>query len=260
MIKLVHVDFSYDGNAALNDITLTIKKGESVALMGPNGCGKSTLLKLLNGIISPVNGEYQFDGETITKKKMQDNRFSKRFHQRVGFIFQNPETQLFCSNVYDEVAFGPRQMGLDENAVKERVEDSLELLGIGGFQDRQPYHLSEGEKRKVAIASVLAMNPDVLTLDEPLNGLDPRSQRWLVEFLQRLNDAGKTVITSTHNLDLVQELSKRAILFDESHTIVADAPTAEILQDIDLLKKVNLVDIHYTYDIYDKRKNGFNDR
>lgn len=245
MIELVNIHYAYAGNPALNDISLAIAKGEAVALMGPNGCGKSTLLKLLNGIISPLSGDYRFDGESITKKKLQDNHFSKRFHQRIGFIFQNPETQLFCSNVYDEVAFGPRQMGLDENTVRGRVEDSLEMLGIGAFKDRQPYHLSEGEKRKVAIASVLAMNPDVLTLDEPLNGLDPRSQRWLVEFLQSLNAAGKTIITSTHNLDLVQELSARVILFDENHAVAADGATEKLIKDIDLLKSVNLVDTHF---------------
>lgn len=143
------------------------------------------------------------------------------------------------------IAFGSRQMGMNESDVEKRVNDCLNLLNIQGFKHRQPYHLSGGEKRKVAIASVLALNPEVLILDEPMNGLDPRTQRWLVEFLASLNKAGKTLITSTHNLELVQEISKRAILFDENHCIVADLPTERLLENIDLLKKVNLVDEFY---------------
>ena len=136
-------------------------------------------------------------------------------------------------------------MGMNEIDVEQRVNDCLNLLDIQDFKHRQPYHLSGGEKRKVAIACVLALNPEVLVLDEPMNGLDPRTQRWLVEFLATLNKAGKTIITSTHNLDMVQELSNRAILFDENHGIAADLPTENMLLDIDLLKKVNLVDEYY---------------
>jgi cobalt/nickel transport system ATP-binding protein len=245
MIQINQVHYAYEGRAALTDINLTIAPGEAVALMGPNGSGKSTLLKLINGIATPDAGSYLFDGQEITRKKLQDSRFSKSFHQRVGFVFQNSETQLFCTDVFEEIAFGPRQMGLDEPTVTKRVEDCLELLGIGDLRSRQPYHLSGGEKRKVAVACVLSLNPDVLTLDEPMNGLDPRTQRTLVELLVRLNKAGKTLITSTHNLELVQEISTRAILFGEDHTIAADMPTEQLLQNMELLKKVNLVDEFY---------------
>lgn len=245
MIDIVNASYAYEGIKALNDVTLHISKGEAVALMGPNGSGKSTMLKLINGIVSPDAGSYKFNNENITHKKLQDTRFSKLFHQKIGFVFQNSDTQLFCADVFDEIAFGPRQMGLEESDVDKRVNDCLDLLNIQGFKHRQPYHLSGGEKRKVAIASVLALNPEVLILDEPMNGLDPRTQRWLVEFLSDLNRAGKTLITSTHNLELVQEISKRAVLFDENHCIVADLPTDSLLQDIELLKKVNLVDEFY---------------
>lgn len=245
MIDIQNVSYSYDNVTALKNITLNISKGEAVALMGPNGSGKSTFLKLINGIISPSTGCYKFSGEEITQKKLQDQKFSKLFHQKIGFVFQNSDTQLFCADVYDEIAFGPRQMGMNESEVDRRVNDCLELLNIVDFKHRQPYHLSGGEKRKVAIACVLAMNPEVLVLDEPMNGLDPRTQRWLVEFLNKLNKAGKTLIISTHNLELVQELSKRAILFAENHTIVADTLTEKLLENIDLLKKVNLVDEYY---------------
>lgn len=245
MIEIMDVTYGYSGINALNKINLHISKGEAIALMGPNGSGKSTLLKLINGIITPDNGIYKFNNEEISHKKLQDTKFSKLFHQKIGFVFQNSDTQLFCADVFDEIAFGPRQMGMNESDVEKRVNDCLNLLNIQGFKHRQPYHLSGGEKRKVAIASVLALNPEVLILDEPMNGLDPRTQRWLVEFLASLNKAGKTLITSTHNLELVQEISKRAILFDENHCIVADLPTEKLLENIDLLKKVNLVDEFY---------------
>lgn len=245
MIEIENVSYSYGGITALKNVTLSISKGEAVALMGPNGSGKSTFLKLINGIISPSSGSYKFNNEEITPKKLEDSRFSKLFHQKIGFVFQNSDTQLFCADVYDEIAFGPRQMGMNESQVDKRVNDCLELLKIADFKHRQPYHLSGGEKRKVAIACVLAMNPEVLVLDEPMNGLDPRTQRWLVEFLNKINKAGKTLIISTHNLELVHEISKRSVLFDENHTVAADTLTEKLLENLDLLKKVNLVDEYY---------------
>jgi cobalt/nickel transport system ATP-binding protein len=245
MIELKDVYYTYSNVIALNNINLEIRQGEAIALMGANGCGKSTLLKLINGIISPDRGYYRFNEEDITHKKLQDSKFSKQFHQKIGFVFQNSNTQLFCSSVFDEIAFGPRQMGFNEAEVAHRVNDCLELLNIQDFKDRIPYHLSGGEKRKVAIACVMSLNPEILVLDEPMNGLDPKTQRWLVDFLSKLNKAGKTLITSTHNLELVHEISYRAILFDESHTIAADLSTEEVLEDIELLKKVNLVDQFY---------------
>ncbi len=245
MIDIIDVSYSYSGITALENINVHIDGGEAVTLMGPNGSGKSTLLKLINGIISPEKGVFKFNQEEITHKKLQDAKFSKSFHQKVGFVFQNSDTQLFCSDVYDEIAFGPRQMGMGEDQVERRVNDCLELLNIRDFKHRPPYHLSGGEKRKVAIACVLALNPEVLVLDEPMNGLDPRTQRWLVDFLGKLNKAGKTLISSTHNLELVQEISKRSILFDENHRIVADMPSEKLLEDVELLKKVNLVDEYY---------------
>lgn len=245
MIDIKDVSYAYSGINTLKNINLHIEKGEAIALMGPNGSGKSTLLKLINGIVSPDSGIYKFNNEEITHKKLQDTQFTKLFHQKIGFIFQNSDTQLFCADVFDEIAFGPRQMGINENDVNKRVNDCLNLLDIQDFKHRPPYHLSGGEKRKVAIACVLSLNPDVIVLDEPMNGLDPGTQRWLVEFLIKLNKAGKTLISSTHNLELVQEISNRSILFDENHTIVADMPTEKLLEDVELLKKVNLVDAYY---------------
>lgn len=247
MIRMKDVWFNYDEVTALKKINLEIKAGESVALLGANGSGKSTLLRLLNGILFPQNGNYFFDEQEITKKNMQDSKFSKSLHQKIGFVFQNSETQLFCTTVYDEIAFGPRQMGLAEDEVSRRVDDCLKLLHIERFRDRTPYHLSGGEKKKVAIACVLSMNPEVLILDEPLNGLDPKTQRWLMEFLRSLNENGKTLIIATHNLEYLEELTSRGILFNEQHEIVADANIKYILQNEELLKEENLVDLNYKY-------------
>jgi len=203
-------------------VSLKIEKGESVSFLGANGCGKSTLLKLLNGLIAADAGTYKFDGVVVDRKKINDAAFMKRLHQRVGFVFQNSDAQLFCADVFDEVAFGPRQMGLAEAEVRNRVGDTLGLLGLTGFENRVPYHLSGGEKRKVALAAVLAMNPDALVLDEPMNGLDPRTASWLTEFLQTLNAAGKTLIISTHHLELSREVSKREIVLSEDHRVERD--------------------------------------
>ncbi|MGE4283313.1 MAG: energy-coupling factor ABC transporter ATP-binding protein, partial [Clostridia bacterium] len=176
---------------------------------------------------------------------LENDSFSKQYHRKVGFIFQDSDVQLFCSSVWDEIAFGPLQMGLSEQEVIKRVEDVIEMLGLGTMRDRPPYRLSGGEKKKVAIASVLVTNPDVFILDEPTNGLDPKSQRWLVNLLMQLNMAGKTIITSTHNLELVQEISSRIIVFSESHQIAADGKTNEILDNKELLINVNLIDEYY---------------
>ncbi len=242
MIDLNHISYSYDGARALKDITFSVAPGESVCLLGPNGCGKSTLLKLLNGLIYPTKGDYTFDGDLITKKSLKNNKVSKRFHQRIGFVFQDSEAQLFCSTVYDEIAFGPRQMGLPEEQVEQRVDDCLSLLEMQDFKSRQPYHLSGGEKKKVAIAATLAMNPEILVLDEPMNGLDPKTEQWLQNFLVELNDAGKTLITSTHDLRLARKISKRALLFNSDHTLAADLPTEELLGKQALLREVLQID------------------
>lgn len=247
MIELKNVHFSYENVNVLKEINLRVTEGESVALLGSNGCGKSTLLKMLNGILFPQKGSYYFQGNEVSKKSMKDAAFAKRLHQKIGFVFQNSDTQLFCTNVYDEIAFAPRQMGLDEKEVQRRVEDCLRLLNLGDFQNRTPYHLSGGEKKKVALACVLTMNPEIIVLDEPWNGLDPKTQRWLMNFLKDLNSRGKTIILSTHNLEFLEELTTRGILFDEEHRIVADQKLDEILRNEKLLKKVNLVDQTYHY-------------
>lgn len=219
LFSLDNVCFAYEGHIALRYITLDVARGETVVLQGSNGCGKSTLLKLLNGLVYAEEGTYWFDGDVIDEKSLKDNVFSKRFHQRVGFIFQNSDVQLFCGNVEEEISFGPRQMGLSEEEVKRRTDDVIGLLGIEDLRERAPYHLSGGEKRKVAIACILSMNPEALVLDEPLAGLDRKTQEWLVGFLLDLKKAGKTLIVSTHNDELAHTLADRLVVIGDDHSI-----------------------------------------
>lgn len=219
IIDLQDVCFAYDDYIALRHINLHIHAGETVVLQGSNGCGKSTLLKLMNGLIFPNEGTYLFHGKEISEKSMKDKSFSKEFHQKMGFIFQNSDVQLFCGSVEEEIAFGPQQMGLSEEEVKKRVNDVIELIGIEKLRDRAPYHLSGGEKKKVAIACILSMNPDVLVLDEPLAGLDQQTQKWLVGFLKELQNSGKTLIISTHNYTLAELLGHRFVIMNDDHEI-----------------------------------------
>lgn len=219
VIELQNVSFSYGEIPALRDITLTVSEGEVVTLEGSNGCGKSTLLRLINGLIFPDAGTYVFEGTPITEKALKDNLFAKQFHQKLGFVFQNADVQLFCASVEEEIAFGPLQMGLSEEEAKQRTNDVLSLLELEALRERPPYQLSGGEKRKVALGCILSMNPKVLVLDEPLAGLDRRTQDWLLAFLQTLKSAGRTMVLATHNEDLAAALADRRILFTDDHTL-----------------------------------------
>ncbi|WP_432663561.1 ABC transporter ATP-binding protein [Wukongibacter baidiensis] len=240
MIEIENVTFKYREKTALDNIKVHIKKGESVAIIGPNGSGKSTFLKLINGIAFPSHGRYFFDKDEITEKSLRDNRFSKLFHKRLGFVFQNSDTQLFCSTVFEEIAFGPTQMGLSNEEINRRVKDCLGILNIEKLKDEHPYNLSGGEKKRVAIASVLAMNPEVIALDEPMNGIDPKGKRFLRELFIKLNKAGKTIICATHDFEYVHDLFKRAIVFSEDHKIVRDDIYEEVIKDEEFLKKHNI--------------------
>lgn len=240
MIEFKDVCFNYNDLQVIKNIDIDIKEGESVALIGANGSGKSTFLKLVNGIIFPSSGNYLFDNINICKKKLDDSKYSKSFHKRVGFVFQNSDSQLFCQNVYEEIAFGPRQMGMDEKEVRIRVDDCLNLLDIYDLKHRQPYNLSGGEKKKVAIASVLALNPEVLTLDEPMNGIDPKGKKFLRELFIKLNNAGKTIICSTHDFEYVKGVFKRALVFSEDHRIIRDDSYDAVINDDKFLIENNI--------------------
>lgn len=219
LIKLEDVCFAYNGHIALRHVDMTVERGQTVVLQGVNGCGKSTLLKLINGLVFPEVGRYLFDGTEITEKRMKDSVFAKNLHKRIGFVFQNPDVQLFCNNVHDEIAFGPVQMGLPHEEVEKRVNDLMEMVGITSLADRPPYHLSGGEKKRVAIAAVLAMNPEVLTLDEPLAGLDRATQDWLLAFLHDMQGIGKTIVISTHDDELAHLVGDHIVYMNEDHTV-----------------------------------------
>ena len=191
------IAFSYGaGNKLFDNLNLKITGGESVCLLGANGSGKSTLLKIFCGLAFPCAGHFYAFGQEITEDLMEDNRVAQKYHRRVGFIFQNSEAQLFNTRVWDEIAYGPQQLGLSKQDISSRVEDVLNLLNLQSLAQRSPYRLSGGEKKKVAVASALILNPEVLILDEPTNGLDPKTQRWLIELLMELNKRGRTIITS----------------------------------------------------------------
>lgn len=234
------------GENLFRNFDLDIYRGDSISLLGANGSGKSTLLKLLCGLVFPSQGQFTAFGQEVTEEAFENDSYSKEYHRRVGFVFQNSDVQLFTNRVWDEIAFGPLQLGYSLEEVQRRVDDVIELLNINNLSDRSPYRLSGGEKKKVAFASVLVMNPEVLILDEPTNGLDPKTQRWLTGLLLELNRAGRTIITATHNLDLAHAISRRALVLSEEHQLVCDGPTHSILGDRDLLIRVNLID-EYTH-------------
>ena len=215
MITCDEVYFDYDNSSILENINFTINKGEFVVIMGDNGCGKSTLLKILNGIIFPSRGRYIVEGRDINSRYLKNNYNLSLFHQNIGFIFQNYEVQLFNATVYDEIAFGIRTMGLEEKEVNKRVMDCLKLLDIEKLKNRGPYNLSGGEKKKVVIAAVLAMNPKIIILDEPFNGLSMHFQDEILFLLKQLNNLGKTIILTTHRYDQVKEVANHFLIFKE---------------------------------------------
>jgi cobalt/nickel transport system ATP-binding protein len=248
IFDMKNVSYAYMGKInALKEISFQVNPGEQISIMGSNGSGKSTLLALLDGLIYPTLGEfYAFDSKISEEvfDSIKDNEFRSYFRTRVGFVFQNSDVQLFSPTVFEEVAFGPLQLNMTPEEVKTRVLEVLEMIGITKLKDRSPHTLSGGEKKKVCIATILATNPDVLLLDEPTAGLDPRTQLWLTELLQELGRAGKTIITATHDLELVEQISKRAIVMGEDHRIKADGNVEEIISNFELLLASNLIHEH----------------
>ncbi|MGQ9682196.1 MAG: energy-coupling factor ABC transporter ATP-binding protein [Anaerolineae bacterium] len=225
IIAIDGLSFTYpDGRKALHDVTLSVHPGERVALTGPNGAGKSTLLLHLNGILS---GEGRV---TIAGMPLQ-GRHMRAVRRLVGLVFQDPDDQLFSPTVYEDVAFGPLYMGLSEAQVRCRVGQALAAVGAQGFEKRSPHHLSLGERKRIAIATVLAMEPEILVLDEPSSGLDPRSRRALINLLRTLP---QTQLIASHDLFLVRDLCSRTLILDGGR-LVADGPTEDILADAELL-------------------------
>ncbi|NOH04610.1 MAG: ABC transporter ATP-binding protein [Chloroflexi bacterium] len=225
ILSVTDLHFAYpDGHTALKGVSMKLCSGDKVALVGPNGAGKSTLMLHLNGILNG-RGEIEIAGKRLTHDNLPAIR------SMVGLVFQNPDDQLFSPTVFEDVAFGPLHMGLPEAEVRARVDAALEAVRMSGYRDRLSHHLSVGEKKRIAIATVLSMKPSLLVLDEPSAGLDPRARRTLINLLR---DLSITMLVSTHDMKMVQELFPRTIVMDEGQ-VVADGLTCDILEDEALL-------------------------
>jgi cobalt/nickel transport system ATP-binding protein len=245
LFRLEGVTFAYPRRPpCLESVSFTVEPKERLGLLGANGSGKSTLLHILDGLFFPSSGRVEAFEEPLTEEALAGPEFGPRFRGSVGFLFQNSDAQLFCPTVEEELAFGPLQMGLPEGEVRSRVDGALRLLGIGRLRDRIPAALSAGEKKRVALASVLTLNPSVLLLDEPTAGLDPRSQSDLLDLLEALSERGVALVTATHDLALLPHLADRVLVLGEDHRVAAEGPCREILRETDLLLRVNLIHTH----------------
>jgi cobalt/nickel transport system ATP-binding protein len=248
IIAVDRISYSYYGKVpALVDVSLHIREGEKCVVIGANGSGKSTLLRVMSGLAHPASGKVLFRGSEVTKESLKNKGFLRFFREGVGYIFQDSDVQLFCPTVLDELLFGPMQLGIGEDEALHRTFDVMKMLNIEGLKDRPSYMLSGGEKKRVAIGSVLTMNPEVLLIDEPTNGLDPRTQCFLTELIFELNEAGKTIVISTHDLSFVDEFQPRVAVLSEEHGVAKVGSAEEILKDEDLLLKVNLIHEHMHY-------------
>ncbi len=243
LFRLRGVRYAYAGRqVALDGIDLDIRAGERMALLGANGSGKSTLLKLLDGIVAPSEGEMRALGHDVAAVAAGEDAF--RFHREVGLVFQDPDIQLFSATVFDDVAFGPLQLGLPSEEVRERVDEALAAMEIVHLADRAPFELSGGEKKRAAIASVLSLRPEVILLDEPTASLDPRTKWLLVDLVARLGAAGRTLVTATHELDIVPIIADRIVVLGENKRVLADGSPTSVLADRELLVRANLIHEH----------------
>lgn len=243
VFELAKVHYRYQRAAALDGLSLTIDQGQRVVLMGANGSGKTTLLRLLDALYFPQIGSVKAFGEPLTEERMQDEDFAFGFRRRVGMVFQNPDVQLFNATVFDEVAFGPLQLRWPKEQIRDRVLEMLESMGIAHLKDRPPHRLSGGEKKRVALASVLILDPEVLLLDEPTAALDPKSQSQLIEFMIDWGGGAKTVVLASHDLDIIEDVADRCCVLQNGRVIAQGQP-ADILRDEALLYRANLIHAH----------------
>ncbi len=237
------VTFRYNEVTALDNLSLSIKQHQRVAILGANGSGKSTFLRLLDALYFPDKGTIQAFGAQLTEEAFQDDEFAFRFRQRVAFVFQNPDVQLFNPTVFDEVAFAPLQLRWAKDEIRRRVAEILDVMEIAHLKDRSPHRLSGGEKKRVALASVLILEPEVLLLDEPTAALDPKSQSRVVDFLVGWSGAAKTVITATHDLDIVEDIADYCFVFQNGR-VAGEGIPRQILTDEKLLESTNLIHAH----------------
>jgi len=243
LFEVDRVTFRYEGVTALAELSLSIPQGSRVALLGANGSGKSTLLRLLDGLSFPESGSIRFRGVELREARFAEDDFARGFRREVGLVFQNPDVQLFNPTVFDEVAFGPLQLRWPKAEVRERVAAILDRLRLAHLRDRVPHRLSGGEKKRVALASVLVLDPAVLLLDEPTASLDPRSQSQIIDLLVEWGGGAKSVIVATHDLADLEDVADRCCVLDSGRLVAERAP-ADVLRDRDLLERANLVHAH----------------
>lgn len=245
VFEMRHVYHQYAGGiTSLEDISFIVQPASCWAILGANGSGKSTLLKLLDGLYYATDGQVLAFGDELGEKRFRDEAFNYQFRRRVGFVFQDSDVQLFSPSVLDEVAFAPLQLGLTVEQVQTRIHRAMEALNITRLADRPPHHLSGGEKKRVALASVMSLEPDVWLLDEPTAGLDPRSQSWFLQFISQQRLAGKTIVIATHDLSIIQRIATNCLVIDEEHRIAAVGVPESILKDHTLLHACNLIHEH----------------
>ena len=251
-LKTENLSYTYpDGTQALKNVNIQIKKGEKIAIMGPNGAGKSTLFSHFNGLTEPTSGYVEIDGEKIVYER---NELLK-VRQKVGIVFQDPNDQLFAPTVREDVAFGPMNLGLEYDEVKRRITESLEMVGMSGFEDKTPHHLSGGQQKRVAIAGIVAMRPDIMILDEPTAGLDPEGVDKVLDILNKLNDEGISIIISSHDIEMVNQFADKIYVLYNGE-IISSGDKHQIFSNKELLKKAHLKSPITTEILYKLRENG----
>ncbi len=242
IFDLRHVSYCYEGGiSGLTDVTVPIAAGDAVALLGPNGSGKTTLLKILDGLYYPTAGEFYAFGELISERRLADRSFNKLFRTNVGLTFQDVDAQLFSPTVADELAFGPRQLGLDAEEIRARVNKTADILGITALLNRYPYSLSGGEKRKVAIGSVFAIDPAVYLLDEPTANLDPKTADRLIDLIISLREDGKTLVVATQDLDFAGYVAEKFLVLGQDKRLAVFADKGTVAADTALLDEIGLI-------------------
>ena len=253
-LETKNLSFTYpDGTQALKNVNIQIKKGEKIAIMGPNGAGKSTLFSHFNGLTEPTSGHVEVDSEKIIYER--DELLKVR--QKVGIVFQDPNDQLFAPTVKEDVAFGPMNLGLEYGEVEKRINESLEMVGMAGFEDKTPHHLSGGQQKRVSIAGIIAMRPDIMILDEPTAGLDPEGVDKVLNILNNLNEEGMSIVISSHDIEMVNQFADKIfVLYDGE--IIAEGDKHQIFSDKELLKKAHLKAPITTEILYKLKENGLN--
>lgn len=243
IFELSDVAYAYQNQPALDGLCMQIRQGSRIALLGANGSGKSTLLRLLDALYFPATGELKAFGAILSEQALADDETNFAFRRRVGLVFQNPDVQIFNPTVFDEVAFGPLQLAWPRERILRCVEEMLARFAISHLKDRSPHRLSGGEKKRVALASVLILDPEVLLLDEPTASLDPESQSEVIRFLIESQNTGRTIVTATHDLDIVEDIADFVFVLDKGKVAAVGTP-AEILADQDLLRRTHLARCH----------------